>query len=166
VAVERDDVEIRPARAADGPALGRLGRTLSRLHHRLDARRFFAVADSDGYAAWLTKEAARRNAVVLVAVRRRARREQVVGYAYGHLAGTDWETLRPPAGVAVDLYVAPRLRRRGLARRLVEALTAELGARGATLVVLHVAARNARALAAFEAMGFRRTMVELAIDLR
>jgi ribosomal protein S18 acetylase RimI-like enzyme len=160
-----DDVEIRPARAADGPVLGRLGRTLSRLHHRLDAGRFFEVEDSAGYAAWLVKEAARKNAVVLVAVRRRAGREQVVGYVYGLLAGTDWETLRPPAGVGVDIYVAPRLRRRGVARRLLEALTAELRARGAALLVLHVAARNARALAAFEAMGFRRTMVELALDL-
>jgi ribosomal protein S18 acetylase RimI-like enzyme len=161
-----DELEIRPARTADGPVLGRMGRTLSRLHHRLDRTRFFAVEDAAGYEAWLTKEGARRNAVVLVAVERGRGRERVVGYAYGRLEGTDWETLRPPAGVAVDLYVAPRLRRRGLARRLVEALVAELRGRGAELVVLHVAARNARAEAAFARMGFRRTMVEMAIDLR
>lgn len=160
-----DEPEIRPARSADGPELGRLGTTLSRFHHRLDVTRFFAVRDGAGYAAWLMKEATRPNAVVLVAVERRRQRDRVVGYVYGRLEGTDWETLRPPAGVAVDLYVVPRLRRRGLARRLVEAVVAELKARGADLIVLHVAARNRRAIAAFERLGFRLTMAEMTIDV-
>jgi ribosomal protein S18 acetylase RimI-like enzyme len=121
------------------------------------------VEDADGYASWLVKEASRRGAVVLVAVERRGGRERVVGYAYGRLEGVDWETLRPPAGVLVDLYVAPRARRRGAARRLVAALVAELRARGAELVTLHVAARNERAIAAFERMGFHRTMLELTL---
>jgi ribosomal protein S18 acetylase RimI-like enzyme len=159
------DLEIRSARRADGPAIGRMGRTLSRLHHRLDPTRFFAVEDAAGYAAWLVKEAARRSAVVLVAVGR-GEQEEAVGYAYARLEGVDWETLRPPAGVVVDVYVAPAARGGGVARRLMAAAIGELKERGAGLVTLHVAARNARAAAAFERMGFRRTMVELTLDVR
>jgi ribosomal protein S18 acetylase RimI-like enzyme len=156
------ELDIRPARKADGPAMGRMGRTLSRLHRRLDPARFFAVDDARGYADWLVQEASRRSAAVLVAVERGAS-ETVVGYAYGRLERVDWETLRPPAAVLVDLYVAPRVRRHGVARRLVGALVAELKGRGGALAVLHVAARNRRAAAAFERMGFRRTMIEMAI---
>jgi ribosomal protein S18 acetylase RimI-like enzyme len=142
-----------------------MGATLARLHHRLDGRRFFAMPGmEDGYASWLAKETASRKAVVLAAIARSRGREQVVGYAYGRLEGRDWNTLRDPAGVGVDLYVAPRARRRGVGRLLLEALARELVRRGAPRVVIHVAARNQRALALFEAMGFRRTVVELAIE--
>ena len=58
----------------------------------------------------------------------------------------------------------PRARRRGAGRLLLDALVRELVRRGAPRVVIHVAARNHRALAMFEAMGFRRTLVELAIE--
>jgi ribosomal protein S18 acetylase RimI-like enzyme len=101
---------------------------------------------------------------VLAAISRGRRSEQLVGYAYGRLEGRDWNTLRDPAGVGVDLYVAPRARRHGAGRQLLEALARELVRRGAPRVVIQVAARNARALAIFERMGFRRTMVELAVE--
>lgn len=158
-------IEIRAARPEDAPALGRMGATLARLHHKLDSRRFFATAGmADGYASWLAKEIASRKAVVLSAVSRSSRREQIVGYAYGRLEGRDWETLRDPAGVGVDIYVVPRARRRGAGRLLLGALARELVRRGAPRVVIHVAARNERALALFEGLGFRRTVVELAIE--
>lgn len=57
-----------------------------------------------------------------------------------------------------------RARRRGAGRLLLEALVRELLCRGAPRVVIHVAARNHRALAIFEGMGFRRTVVELAVE--
>jgi ribosomal protein S18 acetylase RimI-like enzyme len=159
------EIEIRPARPDDAPALGRMGATLARLHHRMDARRFFASQGmEEGYASWLAKELASRKAVVLAAVTRSRGGEQLVGYAYGRLEGRDWNTLRDPSGVGVDLYVMPRARRRGAGRLLLEALLRELVRRGAPQVVIHVAARNARALGMFEGMGFRRTVVELAID--
>jgi ribosomal protein S18 acetylase RimI-like enzyme len=161
------DVEIRPGLAADAPLLGRFGATLARLHHRLDPRRFFATAGmEEGYASWLAREMRSRKAVVLVAVSRARGRERVLGYAYGRLEGRDWNTLRDPAGVGVDLYVVPAARGRGVAKALLERLVGELAARGAPRVVIHVAARNARALAVFERLGFRRTVVELAREFQ
>jgi ribosomal-protein-alanine N-acetyltransferase len=51
--------------------------------------------------------------------------------------------------------VAPRARRRGIARLLLEDLFARARALGARRVVLEVAADNNAALALYEAMGFR-----------
>ena len=156
-------VEIRAAIPADAPTLGRFGARLARLHHRMDARRFFATPDMEaGYASWLAREMRSRKAVVLAAVAPGAARDRIVGYAYGRLEGRDWNTLRDPAGVGVDLYVLPAARGTGVGRALLEALARELAARGAPRVVLQVAARNGRALALFERLGFRRTVVELA----
>ena len=155
--------EIRAALPGDAAALGRFGARLARLHHRMDARRFFATPGmEEGYATWLAREMRRRKAVVLAAVARGATRERIVGYAYGRLEGRDWNTLRDPAGVGIDLYVLPAARGLGVGRDLVDALVRELAARGAPRVVLHVAARNGRALALFDRLGFRRTVVELA----
>ena len=159
------EIEIRLARPEDAPTLGRMGATLARLHNRMDRQRFFASRGmEEGYASWLASELASRKAVVLAAIARSRGREQIVGYAYGRLEGRDWNTLRDAGGVGVDLYVVPRARRRGAGRLLLDALLRELVRRGAPHVVLHVAARNHRALAMFEAMGFRRTVVELAIE--
>ncbi|WP_242344294.1 GNAT family N-acetyltransferase [Anaeromyxobacter terrae] len=142
-----------------------MGATLARLHNRMDPRRFFAIRGmEEGYASWLSREMASRKAVVLAAIARSRGRERIVGYAYGRLEGRDWNTLRDPCGVGVDVYVVPRARRRGAGRMLIEALVRELGRRGAPQAVIQVAARNDRALAIAEAMGFRRTVVELAID--
>ncbi|HET7752997.1 MAG TPA: GNAT family N-acetyltransferase [Anaeromyxobacteraceae bacterium] len=158
-------MNVRSATDADAPALGRMGVALARMHHQLDPRRFFLLRDmEDGYASWLAKEAASPRAVVLVAVSGTERRERILGYTYGRLEGRDWNTLRDPAGVGVDIFVTPRARRRGVGRMLVDALVAELARRGAPQIVIQVAARNDTATAAFEALGFRRTMIELARD--
>jgi ribosomal protein S18 acetylase RimI-like enzyme len=158
---------IRAATPQDLPACARLGARLSRMHHRLDPRRFFLPPGiEDGYRWWLGKELENRRAVVLAAVAPAARgREAVVGYAYGRLAPRDWNTLRDACGVGVDLMVEPRWRRRGLGTRLVEALAAALASRGAPRLVLQVASRNPEAARAFEGMGFRPTVLELTREL-
>jgi len=159
------DIEIRPARPEDAPALGRMGARLARLHNRMDPRRFFLGSRmEEGYTSWLGREMASRQAVVLAATARSRGQEQVVGYAYGRLEGRDWNTLRERCGVGVDVYVVPRARRGGAGSLLLSALVRELIRRGARQVVIHVAARNHRALSIFEDMGFRRTLVELAIE--
>jgi ribosomal protein S18 acetylase RimI-like enzyme len=158
-----EPAEIRDARPDDLPALARLGAKLARLHHALDAARFFLPDEpiEPGYAWWLGKERASRRAVVLAA----EQRGRIVGYAYGRLEPRDWNTLRDACGVGVDLWVEPRARRGGLGTRLVEALAARLAERGAPTVVLHVAARNARARAVFAGLGFRETIVEMAREV-
>jgi ribosomal protein S18 acetylase RimI-like enzyme len=83
----------------------------------------------------------------------------VVGYAYAGIEGNDYMALRGPAGVLYDLVVDPTHRGKGIGRMLLDAILAELVAKGAPRVVLSSAERNAAAQRLFSSSGFRRTMV-------
>ncbi len=154
---------LRDARAADLPALARMGARLAREHHAMDPARFFLPEEpiEDGYAWWLGKELASPRASIVVATRR----GRAIGYAYGRIERRDWNTLRERCAVGVDLWVEPRARRGGVGRALVEALVARFAARGQPRVVIQVAAGNALARRVFSGMGFRETVVELAREL-
>jgi ribosomal protein S18 acetylase RimI-like enzyme len=158
------DVLVRPARKGDLRALGALGAKLARAHHAWDPQRFFAPDEplEDGYAWWLGKELENPRAVVLAAV---AGRGRVVGYAYGRIEPRDWNSLRDRCGVGVDLWVEPEARHGGVGKRLVEALVAALGERGAPRVAIEVAARNREAQRVFARMGFRRTVFEMTREI-
>jgi ribosomal protein S18 acetylase RimI-like enzyme len=152
------DVIVRPARREELPAVGRLAGKLVRMHHSMDGLRFFLPERvEEGYAWWFGKEIDRPEVVLLVA----ARGPAIVGYAYGRLEERDWNQLLDAHGALHDLWVEEAERRHGVARALVDAVVAELGARGAPRVVLHTAAPNAAARALFARLGFRETMIEM-----
>jgi len=149
---------VRPAHRTDLPEIGRLGAALAQAHHDWDPQRFFMVDDMvDGYAWWLGKELANREAVVLVG----EQAGRIVGYAYGRLAERDWNALRDTCGEAVDLMVDPAARGTGAGLALMQALIAALEGLGAPRVVLSAAARNHKAQRFFKALGFRPTMIEM-----
>jgi len=156
-------VAVRDARAADLPALARMGARLARAHHAMDPDRFFLPPEpiEDGYAWWLGRELASPRAELLVAVRR----GRPLGYAYGRIERRDWNTLRERCAVGVDLWVEPRSRRGGVGRLLVEALVERYRERGEPRLVIQVAAANPLAREIFAGMGFRETVVELAREL-
>ena len=54
-----------------------------------------------------------------------------------------------------DFYVVPAARRQGLGRQIVQALSTHFDRDGVTLIELNVRRDNPRALAFWEAMGFR-----------
>lgn len=153
---------IRPATAADGHVLGRLGALLVRVHHDFDGARFIAPTPGTeaGYASFLVSRLGEPDTLVLVA----EVEGEVAGYCYAELEGTDFMSLRGPAGMIYDLLVDPAQRGHGLGRRLLEAMRAALVERGARQVVLSTAERNAGAQKLFAAAGFRRTMVEMTWD--
>ena len=70
----------------------------------------------------------------------------VVGYAIGRVAADEGEIL--------NVAVQPEWRRRGIARRLVEALLAALAAAGARQVYLEVRESNVAARQLYAAFGF------------
>jgi len=154
---------IRPARAADLPTLGRLGALLVRVHHDFDQARFLAPAASTerGYAAYLGSQLEEPSVIVLVA----ERAGDVVGYSYSRVEGSDYMSLRGPAGVLHDLVVDPGHRDEGVGRMLLDATLAKLAARGAPRVVLSTAERNEPAQRLFASAGFRRTMIEMTREL-
>jgi ribosomal protein S18 acetylase RimI-like enzyme len=156
------ELTIRPASDADRADLGRMAAGLVRLHHALDARRFFLIEPiEDGYGRWLAREARNPRAVVLVAVAGDA----IVGYVYGALIERDWSMLLDACAALHDIWVDDAARRTGVARKLAEAFLARMTERGAPRVVLSTAATNEPAQRFFDALGFRRTMVEMTREL-
>lgn len=153
------NVAVRSARSDDMHAIGRLGAMLVALHHEFDAARFLEAGSgtAPAYAAFLEREAAAKDAVVLVAVEADA----VLGYAYGKAEGTDYMALRGPAGMIHDLIVHPVRRGQGIGRKLLDAMIVTLEGLGAPRVVLSTAARNVAAQRLFASAGFRQTMIEM-----
>ncbi len=151
---------VRRATLKDTAIAGQFGAALARAHFAWDPARFFIWDDIEvGYAQWLNKERRNKNAVVLVA----QRGGDVVGYAYGRMEPRDYNALREACGVAIDLFVAPTARTRGVGRALAQALIGALAQKGAPFVVLQVAAHNKRAQRFFKDLGCRPTMIEMAI---
>ena len=156
-------VTVRPARAEDMPAVGRLGALLVRTHHDFDPERFIAATrrTADGYGSFLGTQLDDPEVVVLVA----EQDGDVVGYTYAAVEGYDWMSLRGPAGVLHDIVVDPERRHSGVGRALLDATIAALAALGAPRVVLSTAERNEIAQRLFAKAGFRRTMVEMTREL-
>jgi ribosomal protein S18 acetylase RimI-like enzyme len=156
------EILVRRAKRSELSAVARMAAALVREHHRLDPQRFLLVEPVEvGYRDWLGKEITRRGAVILVA----EEDLEIVGYAYGTLESRNWNDLLDECGKLQDVYVAEGARRRGIARRLVEAMTIELKALGAPRIVLMSAEGNRAAQALFQSMGFRRTMIEMTREM-
>jgi ribosomal protein S18 acetylase RimI-like enzyme len=113
------------------------------------------------YASFLGSQLDEPNIVILVA----DRDGEVIGYTYAGVEGTDYMSLRGPAGVLYDIVVDPAHRGQGVGRMLLDATVEALKVRGAPRVVLSTAERNAVAQRLFEHAGFRRTMIEMTREL-
>ena len=153
------DLCVRPATQADLPAIGQLAALLVRLHHDLDAARFFAATaeTAERYGSFIDTQLKEPDIIVLVA----ELRGEVVGYAYAGVEGYDYMALRGPAGVVHDIVVDPAHRGHGVGGMLLDATLKALEARGVPRVVLWTAEGNASAQRLFARAGFRRTMIEL-----
>jgi GNAT superfamily N-acetyltransferase len=157
-------IVIRRANEADGPALGRLGAALMRLHHGFDADRFLApgAAPEAGYGRFLASQIASDENVIFVA----DRGGEVVGYVFAGVEPRSWKELRDVAGFVHDVIVAEDARRHGVGERLVEAAAEWLLARGVPRVMLWTAEKNDAGQRLFERLGFRRTMIEMTREAR
>lgn len=154
---------IRPAGAADLPALGRLGGALLRVHYDFDPQRFLTPPDEPeaGYAWFLGTQMHEPDACVFVA----EQDGQVVGYVYAGLEPMSWKELRDAAGFIHDVAVAEPYRGRGIGEALVQRASDWLRDHGAPRVLLWTAQRNAAAQRLFVRLGFRPTMIEMTREL-
>lgn len=151
-------VLIRPATRKDGPALGRMGAALARLHHRFDSRRFMLPEDVEaGYRWWLLRELKNAQAVVLVA----EVSGKPAGYAYGRLEARDWNALREACGAFHDLWVDKPHRALGVGALLAESMMTRLAGLGCPRVVLSTASKNRPAQRLFARLGWRPTLIEM-----
>jgi ribosomal protein S18 acetylase RimI-like enzyme len=157
-----DPIVVRPAERADLRAISALAAKLVRMHHAFDRARFMLQEPLEaGYEGFFASEVRDRDAVILAATLG----EVIVGYAYGRLEPRDWNALRDACGALHDIYVDEAVRRRGLARRLVDDMITRLAALGAPRVALGVAWQNAAAQRFFESIGFRKTMIEMTREI-
>lgn len=146
----------------DLPAIARLAGVLVRQHYGFDAKRFLFIDDPEsGYAWWFAKELRNKQALILCA----KLSGKVVGYAYARKEPRDWNALLDAHAALHDILVDESARRRGVGRQLLEGVLAAMKARGAPRVVLHTAVQNESAHRLFEALGFRRTMLEMTCEL-
>lgn len=154
---------VRRATSADLPQIGHLGALLIKEHYDFDPRRFLAAKPetSAGYAAFLSTQLEAPDKAVLVA----DDNGNVIGYAYAAVEGYDYMALRGPAGVLHDIIVGPEHRGRGVGRLLLDATLEFFKSRGVPRVVLSTAERNEAAQRLFASMGFRRTMIEMTLEL-
>lgn len=157
------DFGIRRATTTDLPALGRLGASLVRAHHEFDPKRFLAESQATAprYGSFLGSQLEDPDVAIFVAQERGV----VIGYIYAAVEGYDYMSLRGPAGVLHDIVVDPDHRKRGVGRMLLDAALAFFKSRGTPRAVLSTAARNETAQRLFEAAGFRRTMIEMTVEL-
>jgi len=156
-------IQVRPAQAADAPALGRLGALLVVEHHEFDPKRFIAPLPdmAQRYGEFLLSQTEKPDKIVLVAELDSA----IVGYAYAGAEGNDYMVLRGPAGEIYDLVVDPEQRLQGIGRVLLEAVLDALAKLGAPRAVLFTAEGNHGAQEMFAQAGFRRTMIEMTREL-
>jgi ribosomal protein S18 acetylase RimI-like enzyme len=154
---------VRAATAADLSAVGVLGARLVRVHHAFDARRFMNPGGNleRGYAHFLGSQLERDDAAVFVAEVDGA----VGGYIYLSIEPVSWEELRDEAGFIHDVIVDEAMGGRGIATQLIDAGITWLRERGMPRVVLHTADQNIVAQRLFAKLGFRRTMIEMTLEI-
>jgi GNAT superfamily N-acetyltransferase len=161
--VSSNDTAIRRATRDDLPALGRLGALLVQTHYGFDRKRFMAPRANaeDGYAWFLGTQLEDEDVAIFVAVRD----GEVLGYVYAGVEPLNWKELREECGFVHDIVVAEKGRRTGLAAALIEQAVAWLRDRGMPRVILWTADQNTAAQQLFTGIGFRRTMVEMTMEL-
>ena len=161
--MQTNDTTIRRATKADLPALGRLGAILVHTHYAFDPDRFMAPRPQadEGYAWFLGTQLDRDDTVVFVA----ERAGQVLGYVYAGIEPLNWKELREEAGFIHDIVVDEKGRRSGLAASLITRAVDWLRERGMPRAILWTADQNNAAQQLFTRIGFRRTMVEMTMEL-
>jgi ribosomal protein S18 acetylase RimI-like enzyme len=133
-----------------------------RQHVDFDAKRFLAIENPEaGYEWWFGKELANKKALIYCA----KLDGRLVGYAYARLEARDFNALLDAHGALHDIFVDDSARRRGVAKKLLARVSAELKALGAPRVVLHTSVKNRAAQKLFQSVGFRKTMLEMTSEL-
>ncbi len=145
------------------PALGRLGAALMRVHHAFDTRRFLPPGDhpEQGYGWFLGSQIDQDDIIVLVA----EQDGDVVGYVFAGVEPLSWKELRDEAGFVHDLLITDAARHHGIGQALLDAAIAWLRGKGMARVMLWTADANAGAQRLFSRRGFRRTMVEMTLEV-
>jgi GNAT superfamily N-acetyltransferase len=153
---------LRAAGRGDIPQLAVLGAALAAQHRSYDPLRFVVAGDPlQTFTTFFTEELANPDAAIVVAEEDHA----ILGYAFARLESASLVDLTDSAYWLHDLYLLPSARGRGCGKALVRTIGETVRARGGRKLLLSVSPKNTVATQAFQALGFRPTMVEMQIEL-
>jgi len=157
------EITVRRVEPRDEVAIARLWQELSDYHVRLDERMPRPTRGSaQRYASRLLERRDDPNTRTLVA----EVEGQVVGYILGAVIDLQPDLFaHQDTGFIADIYVDPAHRRQGIARELVETLSAWFERRGVRQIELQVASANPEALAFWKAVGSRPITVRMRLSL-
>ena len=132
-------------------------------HYHFDQDRFLAPGDDaeEGYAWFLGTQLSDERVAIFVA----DRGGELLGYVYAALEPLSWKELRDEAGFIHDVVVDEHGRRTGLAAALTRHAIEWLQSTGAARVMLWTAEQNTAAQRLLARLGFRRTMIEMTLEL-
>ena len=160
---------IRPATAADVPAVLPMVAKLAALHEKWDPARYdYKPNTAEMYRRWLTARAGDQQSVFLVADHERLMTD--VPFLVGFLVGTI-ETPIPiyridRFGFIHDLWVEPEYRNEGIGRQMTMLAMEKFRELGVKQVRLESTAANEPARKLFGSCGFRIASVEMLAELR
>jgi ribosomal protein S18 acetylase RimI-like enzyme len=155
-------MEIRPATAADVPAVLPMVAKICALHKQWDPAKYgFLDHPEERYQRWLTARADDPRSVFLVA----DREPELAGFL---IATVETEipiyTLKE-YGFIHDVWVEDDYRHEGIARQLVMLAIERFTAIGLEQIRLDTAAVNDPARALFKSCGFRPSTVEMLLEI-
>ena len=154
-------VVVRRARSEDAAAVARFALALFAQHRGYDAARFADLGSPEGAARYYMSRANADDAAVFVAESDGA----VIGFAYLEYEQIDYASLLENAVWLHDLYVEEGSRGSAVGKLLVQAAVDFAKETGAGTIVLTVAAKNTLAQDFFRKSGFRKTMVEMTLNI-
>ena len=153
---------IRRAREGDEGKVAEFALRLFDQHVDYDPERFSTFANLDGAARFYKSRFDTPDSAVFVA----EIENEIVGFAYIERDPLNYAELLEHGAWLHDIYVNERARAQGIGQALIKAAAEAAKGMGAQKLLLSVAAKNAAAQQVFEKSGFRRTMVEMTLNLR
>ena len=152
---------IRQATPGDEQRVAEFAIRLFDQHVEYDPERFSTFANVEGAARFYRSRFETPDSAVLVA----EVDGEVVGFAYLERDELNYAELLRDGAWLHDIYVDESARAEGIGRDLINAAAEAAKRMGAKKLLLTVAAKNAVAQQVFEKAGFRRTMVEMTLNL-
>ena len=154
-------VLVRKAGPGDERRIAEFAMKLFDQHVEYDPKRFSTFANPEGAARFYKSRFETPDSAVVVA----EIDSQVVGFAYVERDELNYAELLRDGAWLHDIYVDESARAEGVGRDLIKAAAEAAKRMGAEKLLLTVAAKNAVAQQVFENAGFRRTMVEMTLNL-
>jgi len=152
---------IRQARPGDEQRVAEFAIRLFDQHVEYDPQRFSTFANIEGAARFYRSRFDTPESAVFVA----EIDGEVIGFAYVEKDELNYAELLRDGAWLHDIYIDVSARAEGIGKDLIRAAAEAAKRMGAEKLLLTVAAKNAVAQQVFEKAGFRRTMVEMTLNL-